>query len=152
MDGVQFQLVSLFLAGFFVILVLLVLVLIAANRDGAGDVWVDADKSNKGLGWPQLVNYAELDADSCYPEDAPYNPRGNADQQDSTELDTRRRERIRSVVAGSLTLESNLHTKTAVPSTRSMPWPAPEHQRNVDIDEKRKTRLRQLLRDTQSES
>lgn len=102
----------------------------------------------------ELINSTDTRSILRHKVDVSYDPRSGADEQDSAELDTHKRERIQAVVAGSMTLEARVPPHPAQPDkpvTRPMPWPAPEQQQSSKVvDEKRKTRLRQLLRDTQS--
>lgn len=144
-----------------VILVLFLMALLAvalymiADRAAGGreNTWVDETRQVPlGPGQPELINFTDNRSVTRHKVDVNYDPRAGADEQDSAEIDTRKRERIQAVIAQSMTLEAKMPTPPGTAPTRPMPWPAPEHQRNADIDEERKTRLRQLLRDTQSPS
>lgn len=113
-------------------------------------IWVDeVQQVPIGPGKAELINFTDVRNVSRHRTDTTYDPRGNADAQDSVEIDTRRRERIHAVVTGSMTHEAKPPTQSSAATTRAMPRLATEH-RHDGIDEKRKTRLRELLRDTQS--
>ena len=105
-----------------------------------------------GTGEPELINFTELSSITKHKKDTDYNPRGDADEQDSVELDAHKEDRIRSVVRDTQTRTKvdTSKAKGSVPPTRAMPWPSSELKQNVELNEKRKTRLRELIRHTQS--
>ena len=127
--------------------VVLLGILISSRR--AAVLVKDPGHEPLGTGGPELINFTEL---RSIKTDSDYDPRGDADEQDSVELDAHKEDRIRSVVRDTQT-RTRVDTssdKGGAPRTRAMPWPSNELKQNVELDEKRKTRLRELVRHTQS--